>query len=53
MINEFISISCDNKGNLLDQNSSQEQKKFYNDNKDEIKDRINQISIMWHKVYED
>lgn len=48
----IVTIKCDKKGNLIkDKNYTTEEYELYNNNKEEIKDRIQKIQMMWYNLY--
>ncbi len=50
---DIVSIDCDIKGNLIANNNyTTKQKKLYENNTEEIKNRIYDIRMMWINIYE-
>ena len=48
----MVSIQCNQDGSLVKKDRTDQERQFYQENKEEIQDRIYKIMMMWNSVFE-
>ena len=51
-VNKMVSIQCNQDGSLVKKDRTDQERQFYQENKEEIQDRIYKIMMMWNSVFE-